>query len=219
MRLPEAFTDFHKRIALSTLSEERINRAWGRLHAFHTAEFAIPDSFVYIQGSYANDTAVKPGTEDGEYDLDIVCICVGTGTSAGNAIQRLTSALAGDGDLAKRTSSRTSPVARASAWGTPRTPTASAFTSTSFLPRRQSHRPIEVPMRGQEHWRESAPYAYTRWCQEQPVQFRRAVRFLKRWRDEHGDSSIASIVLQVLTAQHLDASATSDVEAISGDAY
>jgi len=73
---------------------------------------------------------------------------------------------------------------------------------------------IDVPMRGREDWRQSAPYAYTAWCHEQGEPFLRLVRFLKRWRDEHGDGSIASIVLQVLTATCLDRGAPSDAEAV-----
>jgi hypothetical protein len=216
MRLPEAFIDFYNRITLTTLSEERINRAWGRLHEYLTGEVAVAAPFVYIQGSYANDTAVKPASNDGEYDLDIVSICVANGTSAADAIKGLTDTLAKDGDLAKRIEPNES--------GRPCVRLRYADDREGFgfhvdiVPARGDDPTgtIEVPMRGQEDWRDSAPYAYTLWCQEQPEQFRRLVRFLKRWRDEHGDGSVASIVLQVLIAEHLDQYATSDAEAVTG---
>ena len=41
------------------------------------------------------------------------------------------------------------------------------------------------------------------------------VRFLKRWRDVHGDGSIASIVLQVLAARRLATQAGSDAELVT----
>src|SRR5947209_4543755 len=102
MRLPDAFEEFHEKIQLSPLSEERINRAWGRLHSYLTQKYGLPDQAVIIQGSYANDTAVKPAKSDGEYDLDIIAICVAPGTSAEDAIKQLKAILAEDADLAAR---------------------------------------------------------------------------------------------------------------------
>lgn len=216
MRLEGAFNDFHDAISLSPLSEDRINSAWGRLHTFLTDKYRLRDEFVYIQGSYANDTAVKPADEDGEYDLDIVCLCVPPGTTAEAAIDNLTAVLSQDADLEAR-------IER-NATGRPCVRLRYADDPEGFgfhvdvVPARGTDPTgvIEVPMRGREGWRESSPYAYTLWCQQQPELFRRVVRMLKRWRDVHGDGSIASIVLQVLTATHLDSYATSDAEAIAG---
>ncbi|MEJ7783474.1 MAG: nucleotidyltransferase [Solirubrobacteraceae bacterium] len=215
MRLTEAFDDFHENIKLSSLSEERINSAWGRLHALLTDKFGVAPENVYIQGSYANDTAVKPADDDGEYDLDIVSVHVGAGTTAAEAIEELTAVLSQDGDLKKRLEPNES--------GRPCVRLRYADDTEGFgfhidiVPARgdDAKGVIEVPMRGQDDWRESAPYEYTAWCQEQGEPFLRIVRFLKRWRDEHGDGSIASIVLQVLTAECLDR-ATSDAEAVTG---
>lgn len=216
MRLSEAFQQFHDEIALSSLSEERVNRAWGRLHAHLTASYQLDDSFVYIQGSYANDTAVKPADSDGEYDLDIVCLCVAPGTAAEKAIDELGAALATNADLEARIEPNESgrPCVRLRYADDPE---GFGF-HVDIVPARGADPTdvIEVPIRGYEDWRQSAPYLYTQWCQSQPEFFRRVVRFLKRWRDVHGDGSIASITLQVLVAGHLAARATSDAEAVSG---
>jgi hypothetical protein len=216
MRLPDAFEDFHNRIKLSPLSEDRINSAWGRLHTFLTAAFGLTDPQVYIQGSYANDTAVKPADDDGEYDLDIVCMSATADTTASNALDALTAALCQDADLKKRIEPNESgrPCVRLRYADDPE---GFGF-HVDIVPARGQDPTgvIEVPLRGQEEWRESAPFAYTAWCQQQGEQFLRVVRFLKRWRDEHDDGSIASIVLQVLTGYHLDATATSDAEAVTG---
>jgi predicted nucleotidyltransferase len=216
MRLPEAFAQFHGRIALTPFSEERINSAWGRLHAYLVNRFDLADVFVYIQGSYANDTAVKPADQDGEYDLDIVSVHVEDGTPAEDAIEELTATLALDADLADRIEPNKSgrPCVRLRYADDPE---GFGF-HVDVVPARGQDptATIEVPMRGQEGWRNSAPYAYTQWCQAQADLFPRTVRFLKRWRDEHGEGSVPSIVLQVLIASHLNPTAASDAEAVAG---
>jgi hypothetical protein len=213
MRLSNAFEQFHQDIALSSLSEERINRAWGRLHEHLTASYGLAAEFVYIQGSYANDTAVKPADSDGEYDLDIVCVCVDSETGAEAAIDELTATLAANADLESRIEPNESgrPCVRLRYADDPE---GFGF-HVDIVPARGADPAavIEVPIRGFEDWRDSAPYLYTQWCQAQPELFPRVIRFLKRWRDEHHDGSIASITLQVLAARDLASLASSDAEA------
>lgn len=215
MRLTQAFEEFHDNIALSSLSEERINRAWGRLHRHLTEAYDLEDSFVYIQGSYANDTAVKPADSEGEYDLDIVCLCAAVDADAETAINELTEVLSRDTDLESRIEPNESgrPCVRLRYADDPE---GFGF-HVDVVPARGDDPAgvIEVPMRGFEDWRESAPFLYTQWCRSQPERFSRLVRFLKRWRDEHGDGSIASITLQVLSATYLVTEATSDAEAVT----
>jgi hypothetical protein len=214
MRLSNAFQEFHEKIALTALSEERVNRAWGRLHDHLTAAYGLPDSYVFIQGSYANDTAVRPADSDGEYDLDIVCLCASLGADAQATIRGLTEVLERDGDLRSRIEPNESgrPCVRLRYADDPQ---GFGF-HVDIVPARGEDPTgvIEVPMRGLEDWRASAPYPYTAWCLEQPEGFRRVVRFLKRWRDVHGDGSIASITLQVLAAENFPALAASDAEAL-----
>jgi hypothetical protein len=213
MRLTAAFDQFHGNIALSPLSEERINSAWGRLHGHLTSSYGLADQFVFIQGSYANDTAVKPADSEGEYDLDLVCVCVEAETGAEAAIEELTAVLSRNGDLESRIEPNESgrPCVRLRYADDPE---GFGF-HVDIVPARGTNPAavIEVPIRGFEDWRESAPYAYTKWCQERHQLFSRLVRFLKRWRDEHGDGSIASITLQVLIATSLTGRAASDAEA------
>jgi hypothetical protein len=213
-RLNNAFEQFHDSIQLSTLSEGRINSAWGRLHGYLHEKFGGVSQDVFIQGSYANDTAVKPAGPKGEYDLDIVCL-YGEPDTAAVAIERLTAVLSEDADLKARLDPNKS--------GRPCVRLRYADDRDGFgfhvdiVPARgvDPQGVIDVPMRGQEGWRQSAPFRYTRWCQQQSAMFLRVVRFLKRWRGVHGDGSIASIILQVLIAEHLDIAATSDAEALA----
>jgi hypothetical protein len=216
MRLTDAFGRFHEKIALTALSEERVNRAWGRLHGHLTGAYGLPDSHVFIQGSYANDTAVRPADSDGEYDLDLVCLCAAPGADAETTIEVLTEVLRRDADLAARIEPNESgrPCVRLRYADDPQ---GFGF-HVDVVPARGTDptEVVEVPMRGLEDWRASAPYLYTAWCLDQPEIFRRVVRFLKRWRDVHGDGSVASITLQVLTAASLTAAAGSDAEALLG---
>lgn len=215
MRLPDAFEEFHERIQLAALSVDRINSAWGRLHTYLTEKYVLPDAAVLIQGSYANGTAVKPASTDGEYDLDIVAVCVEESTGAEDAIRTLTEVLGEDADLAKRLGANKSgrPCVRLRY-----APEDEGFGfHVDITPARdgQQGAPLDVPMRGYEDWRATDPLGYTRWCLEiQPEQFRRNVRFLKRWRDEHHDGSVASIVLQVLVARHTPTHVQDDAESI-----
>jgi hypothetical protein len=66
--------------------------------------------------------------------------------------------------------------------------------------------PLDVALR-RRGWKPSNPKGYTEWCAQQGEQFLRAVRILKRWRDENqpARSSIKSIVLQVLIGEALAA--------------
>ena len=216
MRLTDAFGRFHEKIALTALSEERVNRAWGRLHDCLTAAYELPDTHVFIQGSYANDTAVRPADSSGEYDLDLVCLCAAPGADAEATIEGLTEVLRRDADLAARIEPNESgrPCVRLRYVDDPQ---GFGF-HVDIVPARgiDPAGVVEVPMRGLEDWRASAPYPYTAWCLEQPEAFRRVVRFLKRWRDVHGDGSVASITLQVLAAETLAATAGSDAEALLG---
>jgi hypothetical protein len=213
-RLQGAFEQFHDDIQLSTLSEERINSAWGRLHEYLHAAYGGVAADIFIQGSYANDTAVRPASESGEYDLDIVCV-YGQDDTPEQAIKRLTDVLSADADLQARLDA-----------GKPGRPCVRLLYAddpegfgfhVDIVPAIGVDPTdiVQVPMRGREGWRESTPFQYTRWCQQQAPMFLRVVRFLKRWRAVHGDGSIASITLQVLTAAHLEANAGSDAEALA----
>ena len=212
MRLPEAFEDFHEEIQLAALSEDRINSAWGRIHSHLTEHYDIPDAAVVIQGSYANGTAVKPADSDGEYDLDIIAVCVEAATSGEDAITDLTAALGTDADLAARIEPNEDgrPYVRLRYTDEPQ---GFGF-HVDVTPARggQQGAPLDVPMRGYEDWRGTDPLGYTQWCLDQPEHFRRNVRFLKRWRDEHGDGCIASIVLQVLVARRTPLHTEDDAE-------
>jgi hypothetical protein len=212
MDLDAAFNDFYAAIELRPLSEQRIGSAWQRLHSFLTGAYGVPDSHVFIQGSYANDTAIRPCDKDGEYDVDIVVVGIAPGISAADAISDLRLKLEGDGDLTKRLEADKNgrPCVRLryaddpEGFGfhidvVPARPLTPYPPQQILWPARQA--PMEVPMRGREQWRDTAPLEYTKWCQDAGEALRRTVRELKRWRDVH-DAQIKSIVLQVLIGAH-----------------
>jgi hypothetical protein len=214
MDLDAAFGDFYDKIRLRALSEERIGRAWSRLHDHLTTKYGLADDKVLIQGSYANETAIRPADADGEYDLDIVAICVDPNTTADEAVQELRGVLCEDADLAKRLEPDEDGRPCARLRYAPE-PEGFGF-HVDVAPARsgQTDAPLDVPVRGREDWRPTDPMAYTQFCLDRGIPFQRTVRMLKRWRDVH-DGSIKSIILQVLISEALPDHAATDAERVA----
>jgi predicted nucleotidyltransferase len=225
MKLEAAFNTFYDKIELPALSEQRICSAWARLHELLTSAYGLPDTEVFLQGSYANDTAVRPCDEDGELDIDLVAVCVPAGTSAAEAISDLREKLAADKDLSERLV-EDEPGRPCVRLEYAKAPDGSGF-HVDVVPAERlttlpvgdrfpwpvSDPPLQVPMRKREQWRGTAPSEYTQYCQDKGEAVRRTVRELKRWRDVH-DVDIKSIVLQVLIAEHHAGVGISDADAI-----
>jgi hypothetical protein len=212
--IPAAFQTFFERIELDAFAEDRIASAWERLRPYLAAAYGIPASAVFVQGSTANGTAIRPEDEDDEIDLDIIVNGVGAHTAAAQAIRDMRQVLSRDGDLKQRLEDdapgrpcvrlRYAPDRAGKGFHIDITPARTG----------QSDGPLDVPMRGREDWKATAPAEYTQWCYDQGEPFRRTVRMLKRWRD-HNDAEIKSIVLQVLIARHMP-QAGGDAERLTG---
>jgi hypothetical protein len=214
MDLDAAFGEFYDKIRLRALSEERIGRAWARLHDHLTKHYGLADEQVLIQGSYANETAIRPADGDGEYDLDIVCICIDSGATAEDAVEELRRVLCKDSDLAERLEPDEDGRPCARLRYAPE-PEGFGF-HVDIAPARvgQEDAPLDVPIRGREGWRPTDPMAYTAFCLDRGIPFQRIVRMLKRWRDVH-DASIKSIVLQVLISDALPGVVGTDAERVA----
>lgn len=219
MNLPDAFTIFHDRVALSPSTEAKVTKSADALRAYLAGHFDVPVVRVFVQGSFANGTAVEPEDADvGEYDVDIVCDGVAADVSATDALDEIEATLAAHGSYAKLLKgeeSRKKPCVRLFY-----APDDVGAFHIDVVPARRSssddpHAPLEVPRRG-EGWHDTAPTEYTQWCVQQGERFARTVRMLKRWREINQDARkhIKSIVLQVLAATNLDGSA-SDAEALT----
>jgi hypothetical protein len=231
MKLDSAFNEFFDKIQLRALSEERIQSAWSHLHGYLTRAYGLPDAAVFLQGSYANDTAIRPADEDGEYDVDIVCVCAGDRVGPDAALAQLRDVLARD-PYAKDQLEPDKPGRPCVRLRYAPEPEGFGF-HVDIVPARQlaarlvpvdwptsqvvwpvERPPLEVPMRGLESWRGTAPLEYTQYCFDKGEHVRRTVRELKRWRDEH-EAEIKSIVLQVLIAEHHPGPGLSDADAIA----
>lgn len=200
--IPTAFRTFFERIELDAFAEDRIASAWQRLQPYLAAAYGIRSDKVFVQGSTANGTAIRPEDEDDEIDLDIIVHGVGPHTTAADAIGGMREVLSRDADLKQRLEHDV-PGRPCVRLDYARDRAGKGF-HIDITPARngQSDGPLDVPMRGREDWKASAPAEYTRWCFDQGESFRRTVRMLKRWRDHH-DARIKSIVLQVLIARHV----------------
>jgi len=223
MNLPHAFNAFYEKIELGALSQDRILSAWGRLHEFLVGSYRLPATHVFIQGSYANGTAVRPEDDNGEYDVDIVVVCADLGTSADAAVADLRSRLERSSDLSARLEKdkRGRPCVRLRYADDPEgfgfhidiVPSQALLPFPGPFDYPKWNAPLAVPMRGREQWRNTAPLEYTQWCLDRGDRVRRTVRELKRWRDVH-DAQIKSIVLQVLVGAHHPVGNIDDAEAI-----
>src|SRR5690242_13558516 len=95
------FEQFLNRISLGEPQVSRINSASNSITDFLASRYGLPKREVFQQGSYANYTAIEP-VEGGEYDVDLVCVCVLAGTSANDALDDLESTFRADGRFCDR---------------------------------------------------------------------------------------------------------------------
>jgi hypothetical protein len=199
VELDAAFAKFYDEIELGELPEGRIQSAWSRLQTFLVERTGVPAPDVFIQGSYANGTAIKPVNPSGEYDLDVVVVAARADANANEALEELEAVLSQDEDYKKRIR-RKKPCVRLE-YGRDN----EGRFHVDVVPARVSaSAPLEIPFRD-NGWRDTDPRGYTKWCLGMGERFHRTVRMLKRWRDENQDErrGIKSIVFQVLISQKL----------------
>jgi len=197
--LSQYFKVFLDNIALGEPQIGRMDSAADIVSEFLTAAYSIPQANVFLQGSYANHTAVEP-VEGGEYDIDIAAVCVGPNVSSDNALNQLESLFKADGRFKDRVKTKKPCVRLQYA-----NDEVGSF-HVDVVPVRMisESAQLEAPRRG-EGWKPTAPYEYTNWCEQQGPLFVRTVMAMKRWRDEQQTvrTAVKSIVLQVLTSQHM----------------
>lgn len=215
MRLPGAFDTFHDRIILGAQQRERIDSAATALHDYLVGKLGVASSDVFLQGSYPNQTAVKPADkENGEYDVDLVAISASQSDTPKRALDDMEAVLREDEGYAER-------IERDPARPCIRLHYADDEAGgfhVDVVPARHcasGAAPLEIPR--PDDWRETAPREYTEWCRAQGERFARTVKMLKRWRDvnQTARSSVKSILLQVLIANHLPRQERSDAEAVT----
>jgi hypothetical protein len=191
------FDLFLENVSLGDPQVPRIDRAARTVSEFLTNSYAISNQYVFLQGSYPNGTAVEP-VEDGEYDVDIVAVCVGPNVSGNAALNDLERRFKADGRFGDR-AKRKKPCVRLEY----AEDDVGRF-HIDVVPTRLSQQgewPLESPRRD-EDWHGTAPSEYTQWCVQQGPYYLRTVKTMKRWRDEQQSvrSAVKSIVLQVLVA-------------------
>lgn len=213
MRLDDAFREFYKAIELGAIPEGRMADSWNRLQNYLVSKYGMSAAKVFLQGSYANDTTIKP-QPGGEYDLDVVTETAKPGASADDALKDLIDVLSKDADYKKRIDVEKQPrpcvrIRYADDEDGGR------FHVDVVPARVAKSAPLEIPVRS-EGWRDTNPRGYTTWCKSLGDNFKRTVRMMKRWRDENQDThrGIKSIVLQVLVAEALPTDSYSDAERV-----
>jgi hypothetical protein len=207
------FDQFIDSITLGEPQISRMNSAAQTVSNFVISKYELTATDVFLQGSYANGTAIEP-VEGGEYDIDIVGVCVDQDLTCNQALNDLEAKFKSDGRFASRVV-RKKPCVRLEYAGD----SVGSF-HVDVVPVRKSttadQAPFESPRRDGE-WRGTAPREYRDWCHDQGEEFRRTVMMLKRWRDEQQPvkHAIKSIVLQVLIYENF-VSDPNDVVRLSG---
>lgn len=198
-----SFDKFVDSISLTQTQVNRINSAQGALGGYLVKAYGLNESDVFLQGSFANGTAIKP-IDGGEYDVDIICVSADPVESAKAALEGLFDKLSEHGTYRDRLVAKTPCV---------RVEYADDYSGSfhvDVVPVRvcqgDSTAPLDAPRRD-AGWHPTAPGEYTDWCAAQGEQFRRTVKIFKRWRNEHQDvkKAIKSIVLQVLVSENMSA--------------
>lgn len=194
------FNRFIDKISLGEPQVSRMERAADGVMDFLRNSYGLTADQVFVQGSYANGTAIEP-VEGGEYDVDIIAVCVDSLTGPTTALNELQRRFEANGNYADRVVAKTPcirldyakdavgdfhidvvPVRENESWSSPA--------------------PLDAPRRNGD-WHETAPAEYTAWCASQGEYFVRTVKIMKRWRDVQQTvrGAIKSIVLQVLVAE------------------
>src|ERR1700722_10393442 len=101
--LSDYFRIFLENISLGEPQVGRMNSAANAVSEFLVAKYGLPTANVFLQGSYANHTAIEP-VNGGEYDIDIVAVCVGPDVSGDSALDQLEATFRSDGRYRDRVS-------------------------------------------------------------------------------------------------------------------
>lgn len=200
VELSDHFGSFIANISLGEPQVSRLNSAWKTIAEYLSGSYGIPLSSTFLQGSYANGTAIEP-VEGGEYDLDLVCVCVKDEMTSNAALDELERILKSDGRFRDRVQAKKPCVRLIYAEDD-----VGRF-HVDVVPVRMTGEgspPLEAPRRD-EGWHGTAPAEYVKWCRDQGPLFARTVMAMKRWRDEQQTvrQAIKSMVLQVLVAQSM----------------
>lgn len=209
--MQQYFDGFLDNIVLRQSQVDRIESASGTLQKYLRSYFDLTIEDVFLQGSYANGTAVRP-IAGGEYDVDVVCVSASATQSADSALDELFAALDDNGNYSGKL------VAKKPCIRIEYADDDIGKFHVDVVPVRLSSdavAPLDAPRRG-NGWHCTAPQEYTQWCADQGEDFRRTVQMLKRWRDEQQDvrNAIKSIVLQVLISDALAWDCAADDERI-----
>lgn len=207
------FQEFLESIELKQKQVDRIESARKSLSDLLKSSYDLTDNEVFVQGSYANGTAVRP-VDGGEYDIDIVAVTADENDSATDAIRDLYGTL--ENSRYKNMIEERKPCVRVKyvddEIGGFHVDVVPVRISTTD----ETDAPYEAPRTG-SGWHDTAPTEYTFWCANQGDDFRRTVRMFKRWRDEQQDvrKAVKSIVLQVLVSQYMPVGVSDDAERIT----
>jgi hypothetical protein len=199
MTVQAHFSKFIQDVQLDNARVGRIRAAAVRLAEFCNSDAGIRQyaPHVFFQGSYANDTAVKPADARREYDVDMVVLMSLPTSNAADVLDWFADRLRQDADYRARLFPPKDKCVRLNYAGDFHVDIVPAHRLATNNDR------IQIPSR-RSGWLYSHPKAFTAWCESQETRtkrdFNRCVKMMKRWRDITTDArtAVTSIVFTTL---------------------
>lgn len=228
MRCNDSFEAFHENILLKKTRETRIDDGYSALQDFvrndarqdDEDEPGIADLLIemFMQGSYAMKTAIRPKREKDEFDVDVVLKLTlkdpnGNLPDSKATLDWLARRLRRNGFYKRRTEVKRRCV---------RINYAGEFhlDVAPVSPTTQDGSTLMIPDKT-GGWSETDPKGFMHWCDEKDAEsdrrLKRVVKFLKWWRTavDGRDIKVASVVLTTLLGNH-SAVGDCDAEALVG---
>ncbi len=198
------FGRFLDNIELDNGRVRRIRSAAQRLAEFCHSDPEIGQyaPHVFFQGSFSNDTAVKPLYARQEYDVDIVVLLSLPSAVPADVLNWFTRCLRQDADYRRRIRPPKDKCVRLNYAGDFHVDIVPGHRVTN------NDREIQIPSR-RSGWLYSHPKGYSAWCRRQEHRtgghFSRCVKMLKRWRDSNSEvrDSVSSIVFTTLLGWYI----------------
>jgi hypothetical protein len=220
MKLDKHFDKFHSNIKLNPDREERIKSAYRNLKSFIENDGPLSEAALdlFLQGSVAINTAIRPSEEGTEFDADAVFVL---------DLKKLPSDKQSPQDVIAwvATRLRDNPLYEGKVRERPRCVRieyAGDFHLDVVPARLVAGRIdiLEVPDKENRRWQLSNPLGYAEWASDVDLnsngKFNRIVKMLKRWRDLRftEQSCPKSILLTTLLGNHASSGYSSDAEAL-----
>lgn len=199
INLDNEFIELHEDLQLNQTQQNRIESAVSAISSHIKGYYEIDEQDVFLQGSVATQTIIKPQDSSVEYDVDIVAVLGDIDSDPDILLLSLEDCFKANEIYSKKLDdNKDRPCIRLQY----AEENAAKFHVDIVPTRLGTHSPLEMPTR-KGGWKETAPREFAQWSLDHSDDYRKVVMILKRWRDNQ-DVEIPSVTLQVLVADAVE---------------